>query len=125
MRRTVIVSFATAMLFMVICCDADADTGYDLYQTCTKGEDRRDPLYDIYNARCTAYLSGVWESASGIADIYGLKILCNQGAGKIQRGQVVLLFMNWAQRNSQYLGRSAADAAIAAFSDAFPCSTRR
>jgi hypothetical protein len=60
-----------------------------------------------------------------MADIYRLNILCNQGAGKIQRGQVVLFFMNWAQRNPQYLGRRAADAAIAAFTDAFPCSNRR
>jgi hypothetical protein len=93
---------------------SQAQTGYELFSHCQYvNSDFSTPQVAIDAFKCTAYLSGVWD---GLA-------LSHSGfcSGPVQLGQIVLVFVEWARRNPQYLSRPAGEAALASFASAFPC----
>lgn len=103
----------------IFCHPANAETGYDLFMRCQRGDNSADVDQNGEANRCVAYLSGIWDGMVSIENKEGIDILCPSHG--VQRGQLTLIFMEWARQHPQSLNVTAADAALSSFSAAFPC----
>jgi hypothetical protein len=90
---------------------AHAETGYEFYQACLKGNQSQ----DFHEVMCIKYLQGIWD---GLA-LAGYAYVCLNGTMKI--GQLELIFMKWARDNPNKLGVDAKFAVATAYAEAFPC----
>jgi hypothetical protein len=81
-----------------------ANTGYDLYADCTSGT--------IYaRGFCLGYIAGIYAVADDV---------CGPGTS-VQRGQLEMIFLDWARRRPANLSLSQVEAVHAALREAYPC----
>jgi hypothetical protein len=102
MRRTVLLAAAVAA--SVAGPALAGNTGHDLTQRCTDA-------IDVAQAYCAGFVSGVF-STSGLFCV----------TGHPSTGQLVEIFMEWADRHPEDLQRLyAATAVVASIMEAYPC----
>jgi hypothetical protein len=99
---------------------AQAFTGYELLEKCEATENLGAVKYSMDQTYCLQFVHGVFDGASAALTLRDASQLFCPAQG-VQIGQMQLIYVNWARRNPQYLGRGAATAVLAAFADAFPC----
>ncbi len=109
---TLRIRFALGFVCMIWVAPAYAGTGYELYQTCLKGD--QGDTFD--ETACIRYIQGLWD---GLV-VAGYPFICPQ-TEPIQLGQLELIFLKWAQTNLDRLGMEAQFALTTAFGKAFPC----
>lgn len=109
-----------AILAVAYAHTARAFTGYELLEKCEATESLGIVRYSMDQSACLGFINGVFDGASAALVLRNApQLFCP--AQNVQIGQMQLIYVNWARRNPQYLGRSAATAVLAAFADAFPC----
>jgi hypothetical protein len=89
-------------------------TGNELYQSCVAT--RSDQFYFQKSARCAAYISGVFDEI--ISEPKGRRLCLDSN---ITRGQVVKVFVAYADRNPRLLNKPANNVVSAAILNAFKC----
>jgi hypothetical protein len=90
---------------------AHAETGYEFYQNCLKGNKSQ----DFHEISCIRYIKGVWDGLI----LAGYPYICLNGS--VQIGQLELIFINWARNNPNNLGMDVQFGVATAFAKAFPC----
>lgn len=86
----------------------DTDTGGELEIECEQQE-----------APCFAYLSGVWDGATGLSNLANSRLMCPGGRANAE--QLRLVFDKFARNHPEFPSRDRAYVAIAAFRTAFSC----
>jgi hypothetical protein len=116
---------AVTLLALLPDCARAEETGNSLYLACSQGEGAGQEAL-VNELHCVYYLQGFVEAAVSLVPFYQNIPFC---PGHYSKGgttmQIKLVFLDWARRNPQYLGRAAGDTVIAALSDAFPCPSHR
>ena len=99
---------------------AGAQTAEQLLQSC-EPEGREIERVDLHQTVCRHYLSAVASTHQFmVITVNATPIFC--APDEITRDQVRRIFVKWATGNPEYLHYGAVTAALAAFSEAYPCA---
>ncbi len=116
MRAAIFVSVA---LLALSARPAGAQTAGQLLQSCEQ-EGRRIERFELHQTVCHHYLSAVAGTHQFmVITVNATPIFC--APGKITLDQARRIFVKWATGNPEYLHYGAVTAALAAFSETFPC----
>src|SRR5262249_21371294 len=94
---------------MLVSAPASADSGYDLFSACQGTTPS--PVWS--QGFCLGYVAAAFAAMGGAGTICG--------PASVQRGQLQMIFENWARRHPELLREAQGDAVALALMEAFPC----